>query len=113
MQPQPDAPAGARRLHPVAQPPEPDPDALWAEAEPLIEPDGGLLVIDDSTLDKPHARHIGLVTRHWSGKHRRVVKGINLISLVWTDGDRKFPIDYRLFRRPTACPSTTTSGRCC
>src|SRR5205085_3350076 len=64
---------------------EPDPEALWAEAEPLVEKARGVLVIDDSTLDKPYARHIDLVTRHRSGKHRDVVRGINLITLLWTD----------------------------
>jgi hypothetical protein len=39
------------------------------------------LILDDSTLDKPYARKMALVTRHWSGKHRRVVQGINLITL--------------------------------
>src|SRR5829696_323758 len=78
---------------------EPDPEALWAEAEPLVETAKGALVIDDSTLDKPHAKKIELVTRHWSGKHNAVVRGINLITLLWTDGDRKIPVDYRLFSK--------------
>lgn len=78
---------------------EPDPEALWSEAEPLVEKAGGVLVIDDSTLDKPYARKIGLVTRHWSGKHRKPVLGINLITLLWTDGDRKIPVDYRLYSK--------------
>jgi putative transposase len=76
---------------------EPDPEQLWLEAEPLVETARGALVIDDSTLDKRRAKHIGLVTRHWSGKHRKVVRGINLITLLWTDGDRKIPVDYRLY----------------
>src|SRR5947208_3458606 len=79
--------------------PEPDPEALWAEAGPLVEKGRGVLVIDDSTLDKPYARHMSLVTRHWSGKHRRPVRGINVITLLWTDGDRKIPVDYRVFNR--------------
>ena len=37
-------------------------------------------MLDDFTLDKPYAKRIGLVTRHWSGKHHRVVMGINLIT---------------------------------
>jgi putative transposase len=76
---------------------DPDPAALWAEAVPLVQRDRGILVLDDSTLDKPYARQIGLVTRHWSGKHRRVVQGINLLTLLWTDGDRLIPVDYRLY----------------
>lgn len=35
---------------------------------------GCALVLDDSTLDKPHAPKTGQVTHHWSGKHCAVVK---------------------------------------
>ncbi len=78
----------------------PDPDTLWAEAAPLVRRGGGILVLDDRTLDKPYARTIGLLTRHWSGKHRRVVQGINLLTLLWTDGASLSPCDYRLYEKP-------------
>ena len=68
------AAAGRWRLFWVVQ--------VWAEAAPLVQRDRGILVLDDNTLDKPYARQIGLVTRHWSGKHRRVVQGINLLTLL-------------------------------
>ena len=58
------------------------------------------MVLDDSTLDKPHARSIELVTRHWIGKHHRVVRGINLISMVWTDGSAAIPCDFRVYDKP-------------
>jgi hypothetical protein len=80
-----------------------DPGTLWAEAQRQVRPDDGVLVVDDSTLDKPHARSIELVSRHWSGKHHAVVQGINLVSLLWTDGDRHIPCDYRIY--------DTTDGR--
>jgi hypothetical protein len=76
---------------------EPDPEALWAEAKPQVDLAAGALVLDDTVLDKPYARHIALVGRHWSGKHHAVVKGIDLVSLVWTDGDRAVPCDYRIY----------------
>jgi putative transposase len=76
---------------------EPDPEALWQEARHQIRPGEGVLILDDSTLDKPYARAMGLVGWHWSGKHHAVVKGINLLTLVWTDGDRHIPCDYRLY----------------
>lgn len=66
-----------------------------------------MVVLDDSTLDQCYARKMGLITRHWSGKHRRVVQsqafawqGINLITLLWTEGERHIPCDYRLYDRP-------------
>ncbi len=76
---------------------EPDAETLWQEAAPQVQRTTGILVIDDSTLDKPYAKNIELVQRHWSGKHREVVEGINLITLLWTDGDRHVPCDYCLF----------------
>jgi hypothetical protein len=78
---------------------EPDPQALWLEVQPLLAIAAGVLVIDDTTLDKPYAHAIAAVTRHWSGKHQAVVQGINLISLVWTDGDRVYPCDYRVYHK--------------
>jgi putative transposase len=79
---------------------EPDPETLWREAQPQVQRDTGVLVADDSTLDKPYARAIELVGRHWSGKHHAVVRGINLVSLLWTDGDRHLPCDYRIYHQP-------------
>lgn len=77
-----------------------DGDALWQEVQGCVQLTSGVLVIDDSTLDKPYARAMDLVTRHWSGKHRQVVMGINLISLLWTDGDAHWPCDFRIYDRP-------------
>jgi hypothetical protein len=85
---------------------QPDPQTLWREVEPLIRRTAGLLVIDDTVLDKPHARHMGLVAYHWSGRHNRVVRGINLVRLAWTGGDRVLPTDYRLVD-PAAAPKRT------
>ena len=54
-----------------------------------------MFVVDDSTLDKPYAKHMALVSRHWSGNHHGVVQGINLISLLWTDRDCRLLCDFR------------------
>ncbi|RUT05872.1 hypothetical protein DSM107010_54020 [Chroococcidiopsis cubana SAG 39.79] len=78
---------------------EPSPETLWLEAKQHVSFDKGILVIDDSTLDKFYAEKMELVTRHWSGKHGRVVQGINLISLLWTQGDSHIPLDYRFYEK--------------
>src|SRR5512147_1229078 len=88
---------GSRRFHPVAAPDRAGPRGPLAGGPAAGPPQGGVLVLDDSTLDKPYAEKIGLVSRHWSGKHKSVVWGITLITPVWTDGDRKVPCDYRLY----------------
>ena len=79
---------------------EPDPLTLWDEARTQVDLTEGILILDDSVLDKPYARSIELVGRHWSGKHHAVVKGIDLVTLLWTDGDRHVPCDYRIFHKP-------------
>ena len=76
------------------------PQEHWQEAQSQVRRTIGMLVLDDSTLDKPYARQIDLVYRQWSGKHHAVVQGINLMTLLWTDGDRHVPVDWRVYDKP-------------
>lgn len=80
---------------------EPDSTPLWEEAKQHVTRDAGILIVDDTTLDKPYAQQIDLVHRMWSGKHRHVVQGINLVTLLWSDGEHCIPVDYRLYDKPT------------
>ena len=76
----------------------PDSGALWDDAKKIIaNVEDGSLIIDDTTLDKPYAEKMDYVTYHWSGKHHRVVKGINLITTLWSDGTALVPCDFRLY----------------
>jgi hypothetical protein len=76
---------------------EPDPAQLWLEAEPLVQREQGVLILDDSVLDKPFAKKMELVNWVWSGKHHRVVQGIDLITLLWSDGTWHVPCDYGVY----------------
>jgi hypothetical protein len=102
----------AERVHPeVSDPPahdaitrllhrmDPSTEELWQEAREFIDTNKGVLILDDTMLDKFYAQKIELVSRQWSGKHKRVVKGINLTSLLWSDGDKHIPCDYRLYEK--------------
>lgn len=62
-----------------------DSAAFWEEVQELVNRQRGVLIVDDTTLDKPYAAKMALVTTHWSGKHQAVVKRFNLISLVWAN----------------------------
>lgn len=75
----------------------PDSEALRDDAKKIVRIAEGSLIIDDTTLDKPYAEKMDYVTYHWSGKHHRVVKGINLITTIWTDGSALIPCDFRLY----------------
>ena len=99
VQPQQNTPAAHDSLNRFLYRLTPNPQQLWQESQAYVTQDRGILVIDDSTLDKPYAQKIERVTHHWSGKHKKVVSGINLITLMWTDGDSHIPCDYRLYNK--------------
>lgn len=75
----------------------PDTEALWIESSHLVRPGEGILIVDDTTLDKPYAKKMDLVYRQYSGKHHSVVNGINITTLVWTDGNYVIPVDFRIY----------------
>lgn len=71
---------------------------LYNEAAQVLNLTGGTLSVDDSTLDKPYSRHMALVCHCWSGKHHRVVQGLNVITLYYTDPQgRSLPVNYRVY----------------
>lgn len=72
---------------------------LRNEALPFVSLKNGVLIPDDSALDKLYAQHIEPVCRHWSGKHHSAVKGINLLTLLRTDGDAHIPCDCRIYSK--------------
>ena len=68
------------------------------KGEPILK--GGTTSVDDSVVDKPYRdpRKTELVGYFWSGKHKRTVKGINLITLYYTDiAGNSYPINFRLY----------------
>lgn len=75
----------------------PDTEALWNEVSGVIQPQRGFLIIDDTILDKLYAKNMELVYHQWSGKHHRVVCGINVTTLLWTDGNAIIPVDFRIY----------------
>lgn len=75
-----------------------EPEDLFNEAKTNLNLIGGTLSVDDSVLDKPYSQKMALVGYFWSGKHHRVVKGINLITLYYTDvAGNHFPVSYRVY----------------
>ena len=75
------------------------PKDLFDEVKAKLKLSGGTLSGDDTVLDKPYRdpEKTALVAFFWSGKHKRVVKGINLITLYYTDTEGvSVPVNYRL-----------------
>lgn len=77
-----------------------EPKDLFDEEAKKIELMGGVVSVDDSVLDKPYMESgkAHFIDYYWSGKHKCTVKGINLITLFYTDiHGVSVPINYRLY----------------
>jgi len=76
------------------------PQDLFDENKDKMVLEGGSLSVDDSVIDKPYRdpNKTELVGYFWSGKHKRTVKGINLISLYYTDiVGNSYPVNFRIY----------------
>jgi hypothetical protein len=74
------------------------PQDLFNEAKAMLNLKGGTLSVDDSVLDKPYSQYMALVGYFWSGKHHGTVKGINLITLYYTDPQGQHqPVNFRVY----------------
>jgi hypothetical protein len=76
------------------------PQDLFNEVKDELILEGGVVSVDDSVLDKPYSnpKKSQLIDYFWSGKHKKSVKGINLITLYYTDVvGVSYPINFRLY----------------
>ncbi len=73
---------------------------LWELVGTLIDdgPDS-YLVLDDSVQNKQYSKHIELVKLQYSGAEHGLVRGIDIVNLIHTNGKEGgyFPIDYRIY----------------
>ena len=60
---------------------------------------GGYLLVDDTVVEKPYARLLGEAAWVWSSKQRKVVFGVTVVLLVWTDGQVRIPLAFRLWHK--------------
>jgi hypothetical protein len=77
-----------------------DPKDLFDEVKLHIQLIGGTLSVDDTVIDKPYTNPnlTELIGYFWSGKHHRVVKGLHLITLYYTDlSGKSLPVNYRIY----------------
>lgn len=78
------------------------PKVLWEYSQPFVSLSSGYLICDDSVLDHPYGKGIGLAKWQYSGTHHDVVFGIGLTTLLWTggkDADEHIPVDFRIYAK--------------
>jgi hypothetical protein len=73
---------------------------LWELVEPLLnDSETAYLIVDDSVQNKQYSEHIGLVQRQYSGAEHGLVRGIDIVNLVHSDGQNFYPVDFRIYAR--------------
>jgi hypothetical protein len=60
---------------------------------------GGYLIVDDTVVAKPAARLLGEAAWVWSNKERKVLFGVSVVLLVWTDGQHRVPLAFRVWHK--------------
>jgi len=71
---------------------------LWDWFASKLVREGGCLIIDDTSWQRwaKKAAGVGLV---WESSASRVVRGMQVVLLLWTDGHWKVPIGIRIWRQ--------------
>ena len=89
--------------------------ALWEQVKPTVRSaekalekgEVGLLVVDDSIIEKAYTDENGLVTVHYDHSKDRYVKGINLVSALLVLGAVVLPVAYELVVKTLRCTCKT------
>jgi putative transposase len=60
---------------------------------------GGYLIVDDTVVEKPYAQLLSEAGWVWSSKRNQVVYGVSVVLVVWTDGQIRIPIGFRVWKK--------------
>lgn len=71
---------------------------LWEWFASRLISTGGYLVIDDSAWQR-FTRRAEAVSFVWDSQVGKVVFGMNVVLLIWTDGRRKVPLGLRIWQK--------------
>ncbi|MGL4883432.1 MAG: IS701 family transposase [Waterburya sp.] len=77
-----------------------EPKDLFEQVKSLINLSGGILSVDDTVIEKLYSqpKNAELIGYFWSGKYHKSIKGLNLITLYYSDiHNNSVPINYRIY----------------
>jgi putative transposase len=75
------------------------PSDLWDHVKDTVNKEMGYLIVDDTLLDKRYSRENELAKLQYSGNFHTLMMGIDIVTLLWTDGEIFIPIDYRIYHK--------------
>ena len=73
---------------------------LFDTVKALIDLKGGILSVDETVIEKHYSnpKSAELIGYFWSGKYHKTIKGLNLITLYYSDRqENAVPINYRVY----------------
>lgn len=74
------------------------PRDIWKEAKTHVLDTRGVLIVDDTILDKSRSDKIELVRWQYSGTVHDVVRGIGMLNFLWVDQSNEVcPMDVRIY----------------
>jgi Transposase DDE domain len=76
------------------------PNILWETVKKIIELDNdGIIIFDDTVLNKKHSYQIELVRRQYSGNEKKVIKGLGVVNCIYVNRKTEefWIIDYRIY----------------
>lgn len=74
------------------------PKDIWQQAKSHVLETQGILVADETVLNKSRSDKIELVRYQYSGTEHDVIKGIGMLNFLWVDGDQEVcPMDVRIY----------------
>jgi hypothetical protein len=65
----------------------------------LFQVVGGYLIVDDTVVEKPHAKRLNEAGWVWSSKRNKGLYGVSVVLLVWTDGQIRISLGYRVWKK--------------
>lgn|SRR5271157_437139 len=57
------------------------------------------LIIDDTVVAKPYSKELDILSWLWSSSDRQYLYGLNIVFVIWTNGNTRFPIGFRLWNK--------------
>ncbi|SRR6266496_1507593 len=74
------------------------PKEIWNQAKPQVLGTSGVLLADDTVLDKSRSEKMALVRPQYSGNVHDVLNGIGMLNFLWVNEDGEVcPVDVRIY----------------
>jgi len=76
---------------------------LWLSVKSAvreIEKSDGVLIFDDTIMEKPHTKENDIVTWHYDHSKGRSVKGINILNAMYSVSDINIPVAFEIINKP-------------